>query len=641
MAANCTSEKPLAYQKKRGLRCGASCGWARAFARPLLMPAGFFPGHFTPVHQILYDWDSTSNSVTYGGDIEAMLGFAPSEMGRDLAHWVGLIHVEDQPRFGLEIQRVLLTGAVFELEYRVRRKNGTFVEVEDIGQFVRDSTGHPIRMLGFVRDVTRRKQNEKALALQQQANFALFNPNPVLELSAAGDVTFANDAAHQMTREFGKKTVRKILPPDVEAIARQCLATGKPRLRVEIETAGRMISWSFFPLPAGEVVHCYGGDISERKRLEETVRHAQKMEAIGHLSGGIAHDFNNLLTVIQGEACMILSRAELSAQNLQSLASITGAAERAANLTRQLLTFSRKQRMQRVVLDLARVVADMAKLLDRVLGENVTMSFDGSSGPFVVHADGGMIEQVMLNLAVNARDAMPAGGSLTIALAQVGPMVRLSVEDTGIGIPPDILPKIFDPFFTTKEVGKGTGLGLATVFGIVEQHGGRIEVTSTVNRGTCFRVFLPRSTEPLVTQPVSVPEALGPGTETILLVEDEALVRSVTEQLLRGKGYSVISAVDATEALARWAEHRDEIALLLTDLIMPGRMSGQQLAATLRAESPGLRIVYMSGYSRELIGNTLLQEGLDFLTKPFDADRLLRVVRASLQSSRSTSPFSG
>jgi two-component system, cell cycle sensor histidine kinase and response regulator CckA len=387
-------------------------------------------------------------------------------------------------------------------------------------------------------------------------------------------------------------------------------------------------------------------DITERLELEAQLRQSQKMDAIGQLAAGVAHDFNNLLTVVEGHTALLQTEMRNSPA-AESLDEISAAVNRAAGLTRQLLTFSRKQVMQRRPLDLAEVAAGAGKLLRRLLGENVELILDGLPGTAFVHADLGMIEQVILNLAVNSRDAMPAGGRLSLRTRFVnlsdtqvrrhprfrpGSFVQLTVEDNGSGIDPVILPRIFEPFFTTKPVGQGTGLGLATVYGIIQQHDGWVEVDSQPGRGTRFDIFLPALDTAASPRPGSTAaEPPRHGSETVLVVEDEPALLQLVCLLLRRFGYRVIPAASGPEALAIWEEHAGEIDLLLTDMIMPGGMSGWELAKELKSRQPRLKVVYASGYSPELLGNSQeLREGVNFLAKPYQPKTLAKTVRCCL-----------
>jgi len=396
-------------------------------------------------------------------------------------------------------------------------------------------------------------------------------------------------------------------------------------------------------------------DITEQRRLEESLRQAQKMEAIGQLAGGVAHDFNNILTVILLQTELITGRGGLPDAAREGVQQIRAAAERAANLTRQLLLFSRRQVLQARDLDLNDVVSNLAKMLQRILGEDVRLELRLHPAPLMTHADAGMLDQVLMNLAVNARDAMPEGGRLIIetstreisaaeaaVLPDVPPgfYVGLRVSDTGCGIPPEILPRIFEPFFTTKEPGKGTGLGLATVFGIVKQHGGCIQVASEPGRGTTFEVYLPAlaKTAAAASATASRPAPRG-GTETLLLVEDDPEVRSLTRATLERHGYRVLEAPDGLATLGLWRQHRDAVALLLTDLVMPGGLSGRDLARRLRLDRPQLKVIYTSGYSAELAGREWHPgPGEAFLQKPCPVELLLETVRQCLDAPADVAP---
>ncbi len=388
-------------------------------------------------------------------------------------------------------------------------------------------------------------------------------------------------------------------------------------------------------------------DLTDTLKLEEQFRQAQKMEAVGRLSGGIAHDFNNILTVIQGNVDFLKAGEKLSPGEREALADITVGAERAAALTRQLLAFSRRQTMQLASLDVNQVVTQMVRMLRRILGEDIEMQLTYAAPPPFVRADAGMLEQVLLNLVVNSRDAMPKGGRLEIettaavfdrAMVAQDPQLRegdfacLRVTDNGCGIPPDLMTRIFEPFFTTKDVGKGTGLGLATVYGIVEQHNGWVNVTSEIGRGTTFRIYLPRHAPSEAAKPPAQKLAtVDGGNETILLVEDEPSLRMLARKYLTRLGYQIIEAETGVQALKIWPRHKHEIALVVTDMVMPGGVSGRELGEQLRRDLAGLKIIYTSGYSADIAGKDFpLQEGVNFLPKPFNSADLARLVRKTI-----------
>jgi PAS domain S-box-containing protein len=392
-------------------------------------------------------------------------------------------------------------------------------------------------------------------------------------------------------------------------------------------------------------------DITVRKRAEEEREHlhaqlhqAMKMEAVGRLAGGVAHDFNNLLTVINGYSELLLQRLGENSPMRKDVEEILQAGNQAGALTRQLLVFSRKQVLQPKVIDLNMVVSKTGKMLRRLIGENIEFRTILAEGLGRVKADEGQVEQILLNLAINARDAMPGGGELTIETANVvlgetfakdhpslipGPHVLLSVGDTGSGIPDEIRGHIFEPFFTTKGLGKGTGLGLATVYGIIQQSQGHLGFDTEAGKGTTFRIYLPRvdaESEALSTVPTAAPQ----GSETVLVVEDEDSVREIINRVLSGKGYRVLMASDGSEGLRVSAEYNGPIDLLLTDLVMPG-MGGREFATRLEAGRAGMKVLFMSGYTEDVISHQgLLEAGLSFLQKPFTSGDLLRKVREVL-----------
>jgi PAS domain S-box-containing protein len=393
----------------------------------------------------------------------------------------------------------------------------------------------------------------------------------------------------------------------------------------------------------------FAEDVTERRALEQQLRQAQKMEAIGRLAGGIAHDFNNLLMVISGYSEFLLDRIGPDPTLRGHAQEIANAAERATSLTRQLLAFSRKQMLAPKVVDLNGVVTENLKMLTRLIGEDIDLVMVPGSDIGAVKADPGQIEQVIMNLAVNARDAMPQGGKLTIETANVtfdanytrfhaavkpGDYVMLAISDTGMGMDAETQTHIFEPFYTTKGL-KGTGLGLSTVYGIIKQSEGYIWVYSEAGKGTTFKIYLPRLGEaslPQAMQPAAAQEQPGPGHETVLLVEDEENLRRLTRQSLENQGYSVLDAADGTAAIRLSHAHKGPIHLLLTDVIMPG-MNGRELANQISPNRPEMRVLYMSGYTENHIGhNGMLDEGITLLQKPFTLPALQAKVREVLDT---------
>jgi nitrogen-specific signal transduction histidine kinase/CheY-like chemotaxis protein len=391
-------------------------------------------------------------------------------------------------------------------------------------------------------------------------------------------------------------------------------------------------------------------DVTEQRHLEEQLRQAHKMEAIGRLAAGVAHDFNNMLTVIGGYTSMQLGRSKLQADTEKAFGRIKLAAERGSLLTKSLLTFSRKQPVKRVSLDVAEAVTGLRNLLTGMVGETIQLEVICEAKTRRVCADPSSVHQIVMNLVLNAREAMPDGGSMTVQVtsSQVSPeealvspdrrpgeFLVLSVTDAGCGMDRETMARIFEPFFTTKPFGHGAGLGLATVYGLVEQHDGWVEVASEPGRGSRFRVFLPFETREEAEAPERgtsrYQKPANGRAESVMVVEDEPEVRELLVSLLRHQGYRVEQASSGAEALHTWNRFGTEFDLLLTDMVMPGGVSGSKLARSLLRQKPDLKVIYTSGYSRDAIANEhALQEGANFLAKPFSPDRLYQTVRAAL-----------
>jgi two-component system cell cycle sensor histidine kinase/response regulator CckA len=558
------------------------------------------------------------------------------------------------------VQESLRNQTTVVVQRSHRRKNGSSFPVEiELG---RVDTDRPY-LAAVVRDVTDRQRAEEAagrlraiLESEPESVKLLACDGTCIEINPAGLAMIEADSASQV---IGHDVSFLVVPAEREAFrafTRQVLAGNTCTTVFEIVgLRGTRRSMEMHASPVRDqdgrisALLSVGRDITDqlraddtRRRLEDQLRQAQKMEAVGQLSGGIAHDFNNILTVILGNTALIESSPRLPADLLDAVREVGHSAERASSLTRQLTRLSRQQPMQARALDLNDVVRTMARLLERILGEDVRLRFNLAPEPLRVHADAGRIDQVLLNLAVNARDAMPSGGQLAIETFAVewretmreGAFAGVRVIDTGGGIAPEVVPHVFEPFFTTKDVGKGTGFGLATVYSIIQQHNGWINVESRLGTGTVFTFFLPRlgmDVRPGA-RPPDTPVVPG-GRETILVVEDERPLRSLVTNVLMQSGYTVLEAPSGMTALDVWARHRHEIQLLLTDVVMPDGMSGLELAHRLRRDRPDLRVIYTSGYSAEIATRGIqLQEGFNFLSKPYRAPELLRMVRANLDA---------
>ena len=557
----------------------------------------------------------------------------------------------------------ITSGGTWSGEFHNRKKNGELFWERAVISPVLDASGEATHFLAVKEDITERKRAEAALI--RLAAIVESSDDAIIGKDLNGIITNWNKGAEKIygykASEMVGTSIMRLIPADRHDEENRILETIKRGESMKhFETLrqtkdGRLIDVSVTTSPIRDVtgkiigVSKVARDITERRKLEAQFRQSQKMEAVGQLAGGVAHDFNNILAVIQLQTGLLKAEQELSLQQLDLAGEIEKAAERAAILTRQLLLFSRRQTMQPRDLDLNQAINDMAKMLRRTLGEDIQLQFKFAMQSLFIHADAGMMDQVLMNLAVNARDAMPKGGQLVIetsvadfdksvrvqaARASSGSLVCLSVSDTGCGIPPEVLPRIFEPFFTTKEAGKGTGLGLATVFGIVEQHQGWINVHSEVGHGTTFHIYLPQLTKISKREPEqpTLTSTRG-GNETILLVEDDIFLRASVRKSLSQLGYRVLEAIDGIEALEVWKQNRGGIHLLLTDLVMPGGMTGKDLGERLLKENPKLKVIYASGYSGEIAGkNFPLEEGVNFLAKPFQTQKLAQTVRNCLDN---------
>ena len=527
----------------------------------------------------------------------------------------------------------------------------------------RDEQGEIVGVLGIFENITGHKRDVEALrTAEERTRFALQNAHVgIWDLDYTSGVLQWSDV---METQYGlspgtfggtfEAFVERIHPEDrasVLDIVGNGMKTGADFSVLHRTTRpDGAVRWL---RGSGRIVLDEGGqplraigisqDVTERRTLEAQFQQAQKMEAVGRLAGGVAHDFNNLLTVILGLCGLLLEDASPDDPRIGDIAEIQEAGTRAANLTRQLLAFSRKQIIEPTFLDLNVILADMRPMLGRLIREDVKVVFSGRPGLALVEADRSQVEQVVANLAVNAQDAMPQGGTLTIETANVeldedyaaahfavkpGPYVVLTVTDSGTGMTPEVLGHLFEPFFTTKEVGKGTGLGLATVHGIVTRSGGSVNVYTEVGRGTSFKVYFPQAAGEAAAAQPAAPVQLCGGTERVLVVEDADGLRSLTRRLLERQGYTVAVAANAEEALRLFEETPCDV--LLTDVVMPGS-SGPELAMQLIALRPGLEVIYMSGYTDEaIVRHGVLKPGIAFLHKPFTADALGRKIREVL-----------
>ena len=553
-----------------------------------------------------------------------------------------------------------------DVETLLRRQDGSPVWVLDNASLLAGNDEGAEVIEGSILDISVRKQAEKHLAQMESRYHGLLEaaPDAMVVVNQGGEIVLLNVQAE---KQFGYRRdalvgqkVKNIIP---EGFAERLLADAlrspadalAQQMGTGIELTGRRKDGSEFPieimlspLESAEAVLVTAAirDISARRKAEAQLLQAQKMEAVGRLAGGVAHDFNNLLGVITGYSELLLNNVGPQHPGSKMVKEIQKAAERAAGLTGQLLAFSRKQVLQPRILDLNEVVADVEEMLRRVIGEDIQLVTTPGAGLGRIRADPGQIEQVLMNLVVNARDAMPKGGGLILETTNValddtyarehpeiqpGQFVMLAVSDTGVGMDAHTQAHIFEPFFTTKEEGKGTGLGLATVFGIVQQSGGSVSVYSQLGMGTTCKVYFPRVEDEL-SRPSQAPPDAPPtrGTETILLVEDADSLRVMIREILEGVGYTVLESSDPEDALRRVSTLDAPVRLLLTDVVMP-RMSGPDLARSVQIARPEIKVLFMSGYTDEAMGlHGVLDAGTRFIQKPFTANALFRKVREAL-----------
>jgi two-component system cell cycle sensor histidine kinase/response regulator CckA len=537
-----------------------------------------------------------------------------------------------------------------------RRKDGELVPVEiGLSSFVSEDRRYVVAVMA---DITERKQMEADLRSTTSNLEALIEASPLatIVLDLEGNVRLWNPAAAFTFGWAAEEVLGKNLPhvpatemPEVREILRS-VARGEVISGMHLRRKrkdGHTIQIELFAAPQrdqeGRTVGVIEqmADVTARQHMEETLLQAQKMESIGRLAGGIAHDFNNMLTAVSGFAQLLLLDLPKGNSQYESAEAIRRAAEQAAALTQQLLAFSRRQMLQPTVLDPDEVVSAMEPMLRRLIGENIDLRYTLEAAPGRLRADPVQIEQIILNLVLNSRDAMPNGGQLRIETGQTafdgpyvsehfavtpGRYVMIAVSDTGVGMDRETRAHIFEPFFTTKERGKGTGLGLATTYGIVRQSGGHIWLYSEPGEGTTFKAYFPLVEEEVTAPTAALPPASG-GTETILLVEDEPSVRELARLILERRGYKMLVATDPLEALAIVEDHEAPIDLLVSDVVMP-LLSGPELALRIRELRPEMRTLFLSGYTEELVGaEGGLRDEDGFLSKPFTPDALARKVR--------------
>ena len=612
------------------------------------------------LRQVFWIKNAADDAVLYVSPAyETIGGRTCQSLYENFQTFLDAVHSEDRERVGRAMAGQRETGG-YEEEYRIRRPNGDIRWIWARSYPVCNAEGQVIRFAGIAEDITERKALEHDQA--RLAAIVEYSDDAIVSMSLDGVVISWNDGAERQygytDEEMIGRPICVLFPPDhyqeylqIMKKVRQGEAISSydtVRKRKDGTLINMSVSISPIETRAGEAVGAskVARDISKVKKLEEQFRQAQKLEAMGRLAVGVAHDFNNLITVISGYSAVLLDTLPPGFPARDLLAEIKNAGERAASLTRQLLIFSRKQVLEMRVVELNSLIAKSENMLKRLVGEDVDMVtvLDPTLGR--INTDPGQMEQVLMNLVINARDAMPQGGKLTIETANAvldqtygsshaqvnpGPYVMLAVSDTGSGMDDQTKARIFEPFFSTKAEGKGTGLGLAMIYGFVKQSGGHVFVYSEPGLGSTFKIYLPEVQDALSVVPsVTVIEDTPHGDETILLVEDDAAVRALARRVLQTCGYTVLEAAHGDEAVQMAGTHPGKIHLLVSDVVVPG-INGRRLAERIVALKPGIKVLFLSGYSdNAVIRHGILASEIAFLQKPFTPNVLARKVRDTL-----------
>jgi PAS domain S-box-containing protein len=627
----------------------------------------------------LYDWDLLTGHVWYAARFRQIVGYSEADFPDTFNAFQSVVHDEDRPRVLARIRAHLENREPLDVRCRVKTASGNLLWCRMRGEAERNAAGRPLRLSGSISDISAQVATEHALNRTQDFYGTVLDSLPLFIAYADCNerVLYAN---RRFLEFFGRETVRDVHPTIAEVIGQRYYDAVGTFVREALQghtnerhgrfrdSAGRAVELegTFFPHrdETGAIQGCFvaARDVTEKRQLEAELRQSQKMEAIGRLTGGIAHDFNNLLAVIIGNTQLLSRSFRESPRLFKQADTALRAAMRGGDLTRRLLAFARQQVLEPKVVDLNGLIGGMYEFLRRSLTGEIDFRQKSDAAVWPIKADPGQLENAILNLVINARDAMPEGGTITLATCNVavseppaereiagdelvkpGEYVMLEVADTGVGMSPEILKRVFEPFFTTKDIGKGSGLGLSMVYGFVKQSEGHIRITSAVGEGTSVRLYFPRAhaeVEPVGLDTSTATEALPRGHETILVVEDNAEVRATAVEILGSLGYRLVEASNGHQALEKFANHPD-IALVFSDVMLPGGLLGTSLATKLCERRPGLKVLMTTGFSESTIMHRGLLDGsIDLIGKPYKVEELARRVRSILDESQESNRVS-
>lgn len=591
----------------------------------------------------IWDYNPQTAKLVWDDNMFEVYGVDPADFDGTYQSWRRRVYPDDLAAAEAELTRAMTGGRTFDTEFRIIRADGTIRHIKANAEVTFNQAGQVERVIGTNWDITEQRTAEQEI--QNLSKFPQGNPNPVLRISRDGDILFSNEAAQVLLDAWCDEQDHRV-PQAFLAQIQAALSSGTV-VSFDYPVGEQSFLLAVTPFVQDGFVYVYAFDITDRRQLEAHLQQTQKIEAVGQLASGVAHNFNNMLTAFMGYASLAMESIPESHSAYADLQGIQETVERAANITKQLLAFTRQQANVPSIFNLNDLTLSTRTMLRQLISEDIEMHIQPGTDLWSVKADPGQIEQVLINLIVNARDAMLDGGKVTIETGNVtlndemrhifpemepGDYVMLQVSDTGTGMSEAVQSRIFEPFFTTKAAGQGTGLGLPTCLGIVQQNGGYITVDSELGRGTVFHIFLPRAIEDAPVD-TDVARTLPGGSEAVLVVEDEAVVRDLVARSLREHGYHVLTAINGQDALQVWRENAARrIDLVITDVVMP-YLGGIGLVRMLRTQNPMLRILYISGYTE----NNNLEHHLDenrvsFLQKPFPPGELLRTVRQILDA---------